>query len=93
MMVHYGRLENKPDGLEQSARTEQSRIGYHRGLYVSSFRRVFTARLAVHTALRRNGIPEDVASTVAWLLSDDTAFVTGQEISVDGGFTIGGLRL
>lgn len=51
------------------------------------------ARLAAHTALRRNGTSEDVAGTVAWLLSEDAAFVTGQEITVDGGYTIGGLRL
>jgi NAD(P)-dependent dehydrogenase (short-subunit alcohol dehydrogenase family) len=50
-------------------------------------------KLAAHTPLRRNGTPEDVVGTVAWLLCDDAAFVTGQEITVDGGFTLGGLRL
>ncbi|WP_249936948.1 SDR family oxidoreductase [Agrobacterium deltaense] len=29
---------------------------------------------------------------MAWLLSDDAKFVTGQDIPIDGGFTIGGLR-
>ncbi len=52
-----------------------------------------SARLQAHTPLRRNGAPDDVSGTVAWLLSDDSAFVTGQEITVDGGFTIGGPRL
>ena len=52
-----------------------------------------SAQLAAHTALGRNGTPDDVSGTVAWLLSEDSAFVTGQEITVDGGYTIGGLRL
>lgn len=52
-----------------------------------------SGKLAAHSALKRNGVPEDVSGTVAWLLSDDAAFVTGQEIIIDGGYTIGGLRL
>lgn len=50
-------------------------------------------KLAAHTALKRNGTPVDIAGTVAWLLSEDAAFVTGQEITVDGGYTLGGIRL
>ena len=50
-------------------------------------------KLAAQTALKRNGIPEDVSGTVAWLLSDDASFVTGQEMIIDGGYTIGGVRL
>lgn len=35
--------------------------------------------------LQRIGTPEDVASIVVALLSDDMAFVNGQKIVVDGG--------
>lgn len=40
--------------------------------------------------LARLGEPEDVAAAVAFLGSDDAAWITGQTIVVDGGLTLGG---
>lgn len=37
------------------------------------------------TPLKRFGAPEDIAAAVAFLASDDAAFVTGQTLLVDGG--------
>ena len=36
--------------------------------------------------LRRMGKPEDVANVVAFLASDDAAYITGSVVNVDGGF-------
>ncbi|HXC30082.1 MAG TPA: SDR family oxidoreductase [Stellaceae bacterium] len=35
--------------------------------------------------IQRNLMPGDLTGTVAWLLSDESGFVTGQTIAVDGG--------
>jgi 3-oxoacyl-[acyl-carrier protein] reductase len=35
--------------------------------------------------IQRNLVPADLTGTMAWLLSDTSAFVTGQTIAVDGG--------
>ena len=37
------------------------------------------------TAMARIGEPDDVVGPVAFLASDDAAFVTGQTLNVDGG--------
>jgi NAD(P)-dependent dehydrogenase (short-subunit alcohol dehydrogenase family) len=39
--------------------------------------------------VKRGGKPEDIAGTVAFLASDDAAFITGTHILVDGGLLIG----
>ena len=44
--------------------------------------------LADETPLCRIGKPEEVAGAVSFLASDDSSFVTGQTISVDGGFAV-----
>ncbi len=38
--------------------------------------------------LKRLGLPEEIASTYAFLSSDDAAYINGTVISVDGGITI-----
>jgi 2-hydroxycyclohexanecarboxyl-CoA dehydrogenase len=40
--------------------------------------------------MRRIGVPEDYPGLVAFLLSDDAAYITGQTISVSGGLTMHG---
>jgi 3-oxoacyl-[acyl-carrier protein] reductase len=41
--------------------------------------------VADHTPLRRWGVPDDLVGAALFLASDDSAFVTGQMIAVNGG--------
>jgi 3-oxoacyl-[acyl-carrier protein] reductase len=40
--------------------------------------------------LKRLGVPEDIGSVVAFLLSEDAAWLTGQVVVIDGGLTLTG---
>ena len=46
------------------------------------------ARIAKAYPLRRIGKPEDVAQAVVFLASDAASFITGQTLSVSGGYTM-----
>jgi NAD(P)-dependent dehydrogenase (short-subunit alcohol dehydrogenase family) len=48
---------------------------------------VFVNNYCKKVPMRRLGNPEDIAPIVAFLLSDDAKYITGQNIIVDGGWT------
>jgi 3-oxoacyl-[acyl-carrier protein] reductase len=39
--------------------------------------------------MRRIGVPEDIARVAVFLASADSAYLTGQVITVDGGLSLG----
>ena len=45
-------------------------------------------QLAEETPLRRLGVPEDIAAAVCYLADEKASFVTGQVLTVDGGFIL-----
>ncbi len=66
------RMARLPDGSGHEHQTE-----WYRDIYVKHGR----------MPLRRAGTPEDVAGPIVFLAGDDSRYITGQVLVVDGGFT------
>jgi len=47
----------------------------------------FVDTLVGGTPLGRTGKPEEIAAAIAFLCSDDAAFITGHTLVIDGGFS------
>ncbi len=61
----------------------QTRMGEHEAMEGIGEKLIRTLPIS------RWGQPQDIAATVAWLASDDAAYVTGQHVMVDGGWVRG----
>lgn len=49
----------------------------------------FRERFVRHIPLGRMGLPEEIAAAVVYFASDESAYTTGQVVSVSGGFGLG----
>jgi NAD(P)-dependent dehydrogenase (short-subunit alcohol dehydrogenase family) len=74
-------LEGGPRGVRANAVAP----GIIESKFIAKHRANFEAEIE-KTPLRRLGLPDDVASVVAFLCSEDSAFVTGETITVSGGW-------
>jgi NAD(P)-dependent dehydrogenase (short-subunit alcohol dehydrogenase family) len=84
MATDYG-----PHGVRVNAICPGSILsdGLQRGLARAPDPEARKAKLAGWNPLGRLGTPEEVASAALWLASDESSFVTGHALVVDGGLT------
>ena len=95
--VHYSAAKAGVIGLTKSLAKELGPSGIRvncvapgviKTNMLSSFTEDDLKALADDTPLCRLGTPEDVAEAVVFLASEKASFITGQTLSVDGGFII-----
>ena len=53
------------------------------------YREQFEAEMAGHSVMRRMGQPREIAYGALFLASDESSYITGESLVMDGGWTIG----
>jgi NAD(P)-dependent dehydrogenase (short-subunit alcohol dehydrogenase family) len=94
-LVHYaaskGAVESFTVGLAREVATEGVRVNcVHPGPIRTELHNALGGmprleRMVANIPMRRPGEPEDVAAAIAFLLLDESAFVTGASLTVSGG--------
>jgi 3alpha(or 20beta)-hydroxysteroid dehydrogenase len=85
-LTHACAMELGPRGIRVNA----VHPGYIETPMTASAPPAFRAANMAVTPLGRPGQPEDVAALMVFLMSEESSFVTGIDIPIDGGFTLGG---
>ncbi len=57
------------------------------GRYLKNFDTLEAARASHHTLTGRLGAPEEIATGAVFLASDESSFMTGADLLIDGGYT------
>src|SRR5205823_7662586 len=89
--VRYLAADLGPDGIRVNA-ISAGPIRTLSAAGIAGFKRMYGSFADV-APLRSNISIEDVGKTALWLSSDLSSAVTGEVVSVDGGFNILGVRL
>lgn len=95
--VHYSAAKAAVIGLTKALAQEEAPSGVTVNCVapgvidtdmLSSFTAQEKAQLAEQTPLGRLGTPEDIASAIVFLASDEASFITGQVLASNGGYVL-----
>ncbi len=98
--ANYAASKGGVEGFTRCIATELARRGITANAVAPGFIETDMTEAVVNAAgaeikkkipVRRLGLPDDIANAVLFFAADESSYVTGQILKVDGGLTLGGL--